>query len=180
MSTGTGVCMMTMRVITEKGQRVNAQLNPQIRDRSGSAGRGQSRTAALATRAELIAAANIVDVSVPAMSLPRLIRLSTAHYNELNPGKRAADFASDEAFMTRICVNYLRHACSGYDSHRDFIRQMASPKDRAEIGAVIKGRILRSIANTYPMLIEEARRQARREDTPPHRKPLHGKGNSRR
>ncbi|MBM4568958.1 hypothetical protein [Rhodococcus sp. (in: high G+C Gram-positive bacteria)] len=121
----------------------------------------------MASREDLLAAARIVDVSVPAIPLPKLIRLSAAHYNDRNRGKRAADFASNERFMARLCVNYLRHSCSGYDEHRDFIRGVASPTDRAAVGAVIKGRVLRAIAQAYPMLADEAHRQALREDAKP-------------
>ncbi len=127
---------------------------------------GGDRTGAV-SRADLLAAAKIVDVSVPEMPLTKLIRLSATHYNDRNTGKRAADFASDEQFMARICVNYLRHSCSGYDAHRDFIRAVASPEDRAAVGAVIKGRVLRAIAQAYPMLADEAHQQALREDTKP-------------
>ncbi|NLU65627.1 hypothetical protein HCA61_25695 [Rhodococcus sp. HNM0563] len=139
---------------------------PPTRPRAGTSAQRQNR---LASRGELLAAARIVDVSVPRMTLLRLIRLSTAHYNARNPGKRAADFASDEKFMARICVNYLRHACSAYDAHRDFISDAASPEDRAAVGAVIKGRVLRTIAEAYPTLAAEAHSQALREDSKPPR-----------
>jgi hypothetical protein len=116
------------------------------------------------SRARLIAAANMIDVSVPAMPVTKLIRDAVAHYNERNPHKPPADFAADETFVSRICVNYLRHACSAYDRNRDFLRGIASDADRAAVGAVIKGRTLRAIANTYPILAAEAEMQAVRED----------------
>ncbi|MDN5757599.1 MAG: hypothetical protein L0H59_03570 [Tomitella sp.] len=117
-----------------------------------------------ATRRELMMAARMVDVAAPAMPLPRLIRLSAAHYNARNPGKRAADYSADERFMARICVNYLRHQGTHYDHDRDFVSAHASAADRAAVGAIIKGRVLAAIAETYPQLAAEAYRQAQRED----------------
>ena len=110
----------------------------------------------------------MIDVSVPAMSVTTLIRHAVAHYNERNPHKRPADFAADEKFVSRICVNFLRHACSSYDRNRDFLRGIADDADRTAVGAVIKGRTLRAIADTYPMLAAEAEIQAAvREDARP-------------
>lgn len=111
-----------------------------------------------------MAAANMIDVAVPVMALPVLIRRAVAHYNARNPGKAAVDYASSQDLIARLCVNYLRHACTRYDANRDFLQGRASHADRAAIGAVIKGRTLRAIAITYPALRDEAQRQAERED----------------
>lgn len=135
-----------------------------------------------ASRRELLMAARMVDVAVPVMPLPRLIRLSAAHYNARNVGRRAADFSSDEQFIARICVNFLRHQGTGYDSDRDFVSAHASAADRAAVGAVIKGRVLAAIAEAYPQLAAEAYRQAQREDAgpPPRRRRPTPTGGSRR
>lgn len=106
----------------------------------------------------------MIDVAVPEMALPVLIRRAVAHYNARNPGKAAADYLSSEEFIARICVNFLRHECSIYDQSRDFLQGRASADDRAAVGAVIKGRTLRAIAAAYPALRDEAYRQAGRED----------------
>jgi hypothetical protein len=162
---------MTSRVVLfQRGAIVSERLS--TRRRPGASAPPKQ----LASRRDLLAAARIVDVSVPTMPVLRLIRLSVAHYNTRNPDKRAADYTSDERFVARICVNYLRHACSSYDAHRDFISDTASPEDRAAVGAVIKGRVLRAIAETYPMLAEEAHRQALDEDAKPPRPALRRAG----
>lgn len=102
------------------------------------------------------------------MSTVQLIRKSCDHYNDRNPTKRPADpesASADPDFVARICVNYLRHALSAYDSNRDAIRRLTQdPATQEEVGAIIKGRTLAAIAETYPQLGSEARRQAVRTD----------------
>lgn len=115
------------------------------------------------SRATLVNLANDVTIDVPVMSTSALIRKAIGHYNRRNPGK-AASLDSDPQFVARIAVNFLRHRHSSYDSTRNALRAVATEDDRAFVGAIIKGRVLRAIARTYPMLAEEAGRQARRED----------------
>lgn len=116
------------------------------------------------SRATLTELANRVTVEVPQMSTSQLFRRSIAHYNRRNPGRRPADLDSDPEFLCRVAVNFLRHQHSSYDSTRNFLRGVATAEDRAFVGAIIKGRVLRQIALTYPMLRPEAKRQAHRED----------------
>lgn len=98
----------------------------------------------------------------------RLVREACDHYNDRNPGKRPADpqnVGADPLFVERICVNYLRHALSNYDATRDAIRRLtADPATADQVGAIIKGRTLAAIAEAYPTLAAEARRQAERTD----------------
>ncbi|TCJ75766.1 UNVERIFIED_ORG: hypothetical protein EDC92_1179 [Dietzia maris] len=117
------------------------------------------------SRATLTELAHRVSVEVPVMSASQLFRRAIAHYNRRNPGGRLATLDSDPDFICRLSVNFLRHQHSSYDSTRDFLRGIATEDDRAFVGAIIKGRVLRQIALTYPMLRSEALRQARREDT---------------
>ena len=114
-------------------------------------------------RDTLTTMAEHIDITVPAMSTSSLIKRSIGHYNRRNPD-RPATLDSDETFLLRICVNFLRHRCSEYDSIRSFLRQHAHGDDHEFVGAIVKGRVLRQIATQYPMLRDEARRQAARED----------------
>lgn len=120
------------------------------------------------SRAHLVRAAQRLRIQVPTMSTAALIRKACAHYNDRNPGKRPADPVSagtDPEFVARICVNYLRHALSDYDANRDAIRRLTPDGDaQDEVGAIVKARTLAAIAQTYPQLGEEARRQAVRTD----------------
>ncbi|KJR10464.1 hypothetical protein [Gordonia sihwensis] len=132
------------------------------------------------TRAHLVRTAKRLRIQVPTMSTTQLIRRACDHYNARNPHKRPADpesAAADEAFVARICVNYLRHALSDYDANRDAIRRLTrDPAAQEEVGAIIKARTLVAIAETYPQLMAEARRQAVYTDrtadaAPPRRRP---------
>lgn len=126
-------------------------------------------TAPRLTRAHLVRTAHRLRIQVPTMSTTQLIRRSCEHYNDRNPDKRPADpesASTDPAFVARICVNYLRHALSDYDANRDAIRRLTQePAARDEVGAIIKARTLVAIAETYPQLRAEARRQAVRTDS---------------
>lgn len=117
------------------------------------------------SRAEILGAARLVDVSVAEIPLQRAIARAQRHYNQRNPDKRPADLVSDPNFLERITVNYLRHVCSHYDACRDFLRGIADPATRTQAGAIIKGRQLADIARKYPVLADEARRQAQYEDS---------------
>ncbi|PZT95423.1 MAG: hypothetical protein DI630_24360 [Gordonia sp. (in: high G+C Gram-positive bacteria)] len=115
-------------------------------------------------RETLIALVEQIDITVPDMSVTTLARRSIAHYNRRNPTSRPASLASDPDFVGRLMVNFLRHSCSEYDSIRTFLRKHAHGDDHEFVGAVVKGRVLRLIAEKYPMLRAEARSQALRED----------------
>lgn len=117
------------------------------------------------SRSDILGAARLVDVSVAEMPLRRAIARAQRHYNQRNPEKRPADLVSDPHFLERITVNYLRHVCSHYDATRDFLRGIADPATRNQAGAIIKGRQLADIARKYPVLADEARRQAEWEDS---------------
>lgn len=116
------------------------------------------------SRETLTKLAQQVSVEVPEMSSSQLFRRAIAHYNRRNPDRRPASLDSDPEFICRLSVNYLRHQHSSYDSTRNFLRGIATKEDQAFVGAIIKGRVLRQIAVSYPMLRGEARNQARRED----------------
>lgn len=115
-------------------------------------------------------AATQVDVQVIQLAPPVLIRRAIAHYNgRLAPGKRPAEVTSAEAFLKRLCVNWLRHTGSNYDAHRNGVRASGGQQLSDRAGTVIKQRVLVEIAKVYPWLSDEARRQYRELDHPPRR-----------
>lgn len=146
------------------------------------------KPAARYSRAELTEAVNDLDMQIPSMPTGRLFRLALEHYNTRKPRKKAS-LDSDDAFLLRISVNYLRHQVSEYDLIRDFLRRSAADHDHVFVGAIVKGRTLRAIAATYPMLRGEALSQAKKEDLKvraalsngraPHRGGTYARSNSR-
>jgi hypothetical protein len=69
---------------------------------------------------------------------------------------RPADLRSDPNFLSRIMVNFLRHAAT-YDRTRDVLTKAG---DATEAGRIIKIRTLEAIAGRYPFLVKECARQA--------------------
>lgn len=105
----------------------------------------------------VLRAAERVPVTVPSMRLTRAIRNAITNYNEQLPfGARAAHMRSGDAFLSRITVNYLRHA-TRYDNSRNVIRGSAAAE---QAGNIIKRRTLAAIAENYPALSQECARQA--------------------
>jgi hypothetical protein len=96
-----------------------------------------------------------VEVKVPLLTRERLIRLACDHYNQ-----RGGDFLagpdSETMFLERICVNYLRHELTNYESHLGRIAGKVGSWDGYR---EIKGRVLDAIAARYAWLGEECARQ---------------------
>lgn len=115
-------------------------------------------------------AATQVDVQVARLPPPVLIRRAIAHYcGRLAPGKRPAEVTSSEAFLERLCVNWLRHTGSNYDAHRNGVRASRGQQLSDRAGTVIKQRVLVQIARVCPWLSDEARRQCNEPEHPPRR-----------
>lgn len=116
----------------------------------------------------VLRAARRLRIQVPTMSTVVLVRRACEHYNAQHPTKPPVDprsLRTRPQFVARISVNYLRHELTSYDGNRDAIRRLTSdPNTASHAGAIIKGRTLAAIAETYPHLAAEARRQAVRTD----------------
>lgn len=65
---------------------------------------------------------------------------------------------SDPTFLQRISVNYIRHQLTKYDH---YLERAAGKAGVAEAVDVIRGRIYQAIAESYPDLAVECRRQQR-------------------
>jgi hypothetical protein len=117
-----------------------------------------------------IAFAEHICIDIPRLSLDELKERAARNYN--NHHARREDWHDDEtrwtdaeqlspwavphAFRDRICVNYLRHACTRYDYLLAYLTRKIG---RAEAHRVLFGRIMDVIAEVYPCLAEEARAQ---------------------
>lgn len=105
-------------------------------------------------------AAHSVNVAIVELAPGVLVRRAIAHYNARRPqGLPQATLQSREAFLKRICVNWLRHTGSHYDLHRTVIRRAGGSALSGTAGVLVKRRILVEIARVYPWLADEARRQ---------------------
>lgn len=103
-----------------------------------------------------------LSIQLPALSHDQLIRQACHHYNALWEDRGRDDKwatpSDDPAFLARITVNYLRHACSPYEDHLDdLFGQIGATEGRP----LLKQRVLTAIARQYPDLAQECRRQQR-------------------
>ena len=101
-------------------------------------------------RQELIMYANGVQIQIPTYDKDNLIEKACCHYNWWN-GKRY-DYAtpsSDESFLKRITVDYLRHQCTCYDKELEkFFRKVG----KHEAHDVLQRRINEAIKQKYEWL----------------------------
>ena len=107
--------------------------------------------------AVLMRAATLVTVHVPQLSDPALLRAAVDSFNRRLKGEaRQADLSSDPQFLSRIMVNFLRHAAT-YDHTRNVFTKAGQA---TEAGRIVKIRTLEAIAGRYPFLLNECARQA--------------------
>lgn len=104
--------------------------------------------------------------SIRRKPLETLRALAIDHYNRRGGGRRRdedegpfvqATADSHPAFLDRICVNYVRHALTTYDAKLD--RVSRARDGGLEAALLVKARVFDRIAEVYPELAEEARRQ---------------------
>lgn len=99
-----------------------------------------------------------VDINVPKMSKNKLIKSAIKHYNEMQEEReylglktcgQIASKNSDQDFLNRITVNYIRHCLTIYEEELNVI----SGKIGVWEGYVdIKEKVFDEISNVYPWL----------------------------
>ncbi|HET8938486.1 MAG TPA: hypothetical protein VFN67_33810 [Polyangiales bacterium] len=87
-----------------------------------------------------------------------LVGASIEHYNDRNidPDRVLASETDSPEFLRRITVNYLRHRCTPYDAQ---LSRQFGKVGNAEARLALLDRIYDAIADRYPHLSEECRRQ---------------------
>lgn len=104
-----------------------------------------------------------IELEVPEMPWEVLTRRAVDHFND-RALERDADFHfasadSDEAFLDRIRVNYLRHELTAYEQH---LQSTAGKVGAADAYLEIKRKVLNAISDIYPELNSECSRQSQR------------------
>lgn len=130
-----------------------AQARP-VKSQRGLASAAEARAATLAS-------VSSVEIDVPALAPDQLGREAIAHYNALwadrgRPEKEAREDSNQE-FLERIQVNYLRHMLTNYEN---ILARQRRRIGAAQARALAKSRILEAIAKAYPALLDECNRQA--------------------
>lgn len=99
-----------------------------------------------------------IKLTVPQLEEAELVAQACQNYNSLGVrrGREEASSQSDEAFLKRISVNYLRHRLSPYE---EYLESLYGRVGRKSAYGPIKQKVLRAIADAYPYLAAECRNQ---------------------
>ena len=122
--------------------------------------RRQAAQKAVATKREQMRRAlDAIEYKVPEMKWDILTHRAIDHYNVLHSAsaKPAAGIKSNERFLDRIRVNYLRHELTEYENH---FLGVAGKVGAGDAYPEIKQKVLDAIAEVYPKLRAECNRQA--------------------
>ncbi len=101
-----------------------------------------------------------LQIKVARFSRKELIRRACESYNNRNierPDASCATPRSESDFLERICVNYLRHEATEYDSHLD---GTSGAVGKSAAYDLLKEHVLDAIAEEYPWLSPECMRQS--------------------
>ncbi|HEV2310292.1 MAG TPA: hypothetical protein VGU73_07190, partial [Acidimicrobiia bacterium] len=125
--------------------------------REAVARRQQAAREAARARAERLRRwAETVAISVDRMPVGVAMARATESYNRWHYDGDAAGPWSDDAFLTRITVNFLRHESTPYDEEMAACRGLPGVR-RAQ--AILRARVLKAIGDAYPALAKECERQ---------------------
>lgn len=97
------------------------------------------------------------NTDVAAFSKEELIGLACQHYNHRSLERKKDWYAtphSDEVFLNRICVNYLRHVQSEYEYS---LNQLYGKTGKQKAYNLAKNNTLESIATLYPWLADDCK-----------------------
>lgn len=125
----------------------------------------RSKAIAQAKRAALMAEVAALNIRVPVLNIDALAELAVKHRNRVNrewaetrgydPDPATAD-SVDAATLHRWMVNYLRHGRTNYDAA---LNDLYARVGRDAATEAIRDRVYGAIADAYPDLADEARRQ---------------------
>lgn len=101
-----------------------------------------------------------IQAKIPYLSWGKLTKKSIKNYNDWNSdNEKYATINSDEHFLNRLRVNYLRHELTKYEK---YLNQIAGKVGGPAAYYTIKIKILDSITIAYPTLLNECESQKRR------------------
>lgn len=107
--------------------------------------------------------AKTVAIQLEPMPEERLRERACAEFNRRVRNHETTGWAAAEdltsPFVARLCVNYVRHRCFGYEAE---LRRLSKDGIGVYSGAyfTLKGRILAEVAAQYPRLQRECERQS--------------------
>lgn len=131
--------------------------------------RTAARNVAAGKRQQLLERIEQTPIEMPNLSRQKLLKKACRHYNErMRERQRRTDFDfkdatadSDQDFLCRISVNFLRHELTPYEEH---ISSLYGRIGRQQAYLLLKCRILAAIAEKYPWLSQECDKQTSRAE----------------
>jgi hypothetical protein len=148
---------------------VEAEASPGFAAASARARRRQAAAVvAVETKRESMRRhVDALRVTVPILQRDELYRRACEHYNERQATRRdpweydeADPGRSDQGFLHRISVNYLRHELTMYEHELDRLYGRVGGEEAYH---AIRDKVLEAIAEAYPFLVEECQRQRARQ-----------------
>ena len=116
--------------------------------------------AAETKRARLLTEVGGWEIEIVREPTYQLIRLAidsyNAHQRERGECGGAASIKSDEGFLDRITVNFIRHRMTEYDAR---LANLYGKAGKTEARELLRAKILTAISRTYPELYIECARQ---------------------
>lgn len=112
-----------------------------------------AKKSAASQREQLLKKIETITVQLPILSSDDLIGRACHSYRSLHDGRSPG---SDQAFIDRICVNYLRHECSTYEQE---LAKIFGKTGVADAKSLIRTKVYDAIAEAYPKLSRECDRQ---------------------
>jgi hypothetical protein len=100
--------------------------------------------------------AETVVITVGRMPVGVAMARATESYNRWHQTEDPAGPWSDDAFLARITVNFLRHESTPYDDEMAACRGLPGVR-RAQ--SIVRARVLAAIGEAYPALAKECERQ---------------------
>ena len=119
-----------------------------------------SRKVSAAKRDALLEQIDALEIRVKVVKVSALLDLSIKSYNDWHgdfDNFSPATMQSEDLFLQRIQVNYIRHHLTQYDKH---LEQVAGKTAVHEAVRLIRSKVFSSIAKSYPQLLKECERQA--------------------
>ena len=109
-------------------------------------------------RQQLLSYVQRLEIVVPVLARDDLLQQARWHYNDRNREReRFADGSSDPAFLRRITVNFVRHRLTEYE---DELYRLFGRVGTADGYRALSIKVYTAIAEAYPYLADECRRQA--------------------
>lgn len=107
-------------------------------------------------REESMKYANEIKINIPTIKKKKLIQRACYHYNSWhrldyldNYEFNIATPSSEEDFLKRICINYLRHQCTNYDNE---LRKFYNKVGVGDFHDILQSRINNAIKQKYEWL----------------------------